>query len=518
MNHDRHVIPDAALDADIAILGKKGKGKTYAARGIVERLLDMKRRVLVLDPLSTWWGLRLAADGKREGFPIVVFGGPHADIAINDRSGAALARALVADPIPAVVDLGLMRKAEQARFVADLLDELFAKNRQPLTIVLEEADAFAPQQPMNDMIRVLSEVDRIARRGRAYGFRLISITQRPAKLHKDVLTQLSTLVALGVTSPQDREAIKAWVEGNADRDKAREVYDSLAALPVGEGWVWAPDLDVLERGKFPRLKTLDTSATPKGGEARFEPKALAPVELDRLRKLLAPPPAPEKRPPTGPTLVATKPDPAQLQAAEDRGRQLGFREGHKAGFAEGFAAAVDQLGTALAALRMKAPVVKLQAATAKHPPAPSRAPAAPAPPAEAAADDAPSIGAERKPLAVLARAYPGGLTEAQWATLAGLKRTGGTWSTYRSRLRTAGLIEADGALWRATPLGLAAAGDTPPAAETPEERLAMWRRAVGAAGKLLDILADAHPNAMTRAELVGIGEDVRSEEHTSELQ
>src|SRR5215469_16522180 len=49
-----HPIPDAALDADIAILGKKGRGKTFTAKGIVERLLEMQRRVLVLDPLSTW--------------------------------------------------------------------------------------------------------------------------------------------------------------------------------------------------------------------------------------------------------------------------------------------------------------------------------------------------------------------------------------------------------------------------------------------------------------------------------
>jgi DNA helicase HerA-like ATPase len=94
---------------------------------------------------------------------------------------------------------------------------------------------------MSDMTRVLGEVDRIARRGRNFGFRLISITQRPAKLHKDVLTQLSTLVGLGVTRPQDRDAVKAWVDGNADREQARVVYDSLAKLPVGEGWVWAPD-------------------------------------------------------------------------------------------------------------------------------------------------------------------------------------------------------------------------------------------------------------------------------------
>jgi ribosome-binding protein aMBF1 (putative translation factor) len=153
--------------------------------------------------------------------------------------------------------------------------------------VLEEADAFAPQQPTGDMTRVLGEVDRIARRGRAFGFRLISITQRPAKLHKDVLTQLSTLIALGVTSPQDRDAIKAWVDGNADRDKARDVYDSLAHLRVGEGWIWAPDHGLLQRVKFPPISTLDTSKTPKAGDAPIAAPVLAGADISKLRARLA---------------------------------------------------------------------------------------------------------------------------------------------------------------------------------------------------------------------------------------
>jgi uncharacterized protein len=85
-----HPIPDAALDADIAILGKKGRGKTFTAKGLVERLLDMGRRVLVLDPLSIWWGLKASADGKSPGYPIPVFGGPKADIAITGESGHVL--------------------------------------------------------------------------------------------------------------------------------------------------------------------------------------------------------------------------------------------------------------------------------------------------------------------------------------------------------------------------------------------------------------------------------------------
>ncbi len=192
----------------------------------------MGRRVVVLDPLSVWWGLKASADGKSPGYPIPVFGGPHADILITGASGHALGQLLTSTAISAVLDLGQMRKAEQARLVEDVLDHLFTVNRDPLWLVLEEADAFAPQQPMGEMTRVLGEVDRIARRGRNFGFRLISITQRPAKLNKDVLTQLSTLIALGVTSPQDRDAIKAWVDGNADRDKARDVYDSLAHFGV----------------------------------------------------------------------------------------------------------------------------------------------------------------------------------------------------------------------------------------------------------------------------------------------
>lgn len=45
-----------------------------------------------------------------------------------------------------------------SQLVADLLDHLFTVNREPLWLVLEEADAFAPQQPMGSMTRVLGEV------------------------------------------------------------------------------------------------------------------------------------------------------------------------------------------------------------------------------------------------------------------------------------------------------------------------------------------------------------------------
>ena len=53
------VLPAAALDERVAIVGTSGSGKTYAAKGWIEQLLDAGARVCVVDPLGVWWGLML---------------------------------------------------------------------------------------------------------------------------------------------------------------------------------------------------------------------------------------------------------------------------------------------------------------------------------------------------------------------------------------------------------------------------------------------------------------------------
>ena len=52
------VLSADALDDRIAIVGTAGSGKTYAAKGFVERLLDIAARMAIVDPLGVWWGLR----------------------------------------------------------------------------------------------------------------------------------------------------------------------------------------------------------------------------------------------------------------------------------------------------------------------------------------------------------------------------------------------------------------------------------------------------------------------------
>ena len=173
------------------------------------------------------------------------------------------------------------------RFLTPFFETLYAKNKVAMHLVLDEADAMAPQNPMPEGRRLLGAVDKIARRGRVKGFRLWSITQRPAVLNKNVLSQISTLVAMQLNSPQDRKAIEAWVRGNADTDQAREVLDTLPQLARGEGWVWCPSLNVLGRERFPLMRTFDSSATPEHGAEQVEAKAFANVDVGALRAALS---------------------------------------------------------------------------------------------------------------------------------------------------------------------------------------------------------------------------------------
>ncbi len=102
-------LPADALDDRIAIVGTAGSGKTYAAKGFVERLLETGARVAIVDPLGVWWGLRASADGSAPGYPVVVFGGRHADVPITAETGAALGRLIAGR------GAGLRRRSLRAR-------------------------------------------------------------------------------------------------------------------------------------------------------------------------------------------------------------------------------------------------------------------------------------------------------------------------------------------------------------------------------------------------------------------
>lgn len=71
---------DSMLEDRLAIVGTAGSGKTYTAGLLVERILDDGHRVIIVDPLGVWYGLRLKPDGETPSkFNPVIFGGKPGD-------------------------------------------------------------------------------------------------------------------------------------------------------------------------------------------------------------------------------------------------------------------------------------------------------------------------------------------------------------------------------------------------------------------------------------------------------
>jgi uncharacterized protein len=337
-------IPPKALEQHIAVLGKTGSGKSYAVRGAaVEPLLDDGARVCVVDPTGAWHGLRSSASGTRAGYPVVIFGGNHADLPLDGAHGEAIAEVIGTSSTPSILDTSLMKVGERTRFFADFADAILRKNKGPLHLVIDEAHLFMPQGKVNDPQSgaMLHAANNMVSLGRSRGLRIILITQRPAKLHKDSLTQAETLIALRLIAPQDRAAVEAWIEDNADEKKAREIISSLATLKTGHGWIWAPELDVLERVTFPKIRTFDSGRAPDGSEAEAA-KVLAPIDREaiaaRLQSVSAAALADDpkrlrariaelERQAKGSAPATNKED---LRKAEDRGYQKGLQEAQRA--------------------------------------------------------------------------------------------------------------------------------------------------------------------------------------------
>jgi len=259
------LIPPQLLRENILVLGQPRTGKSFAVKAaLVEPLLAANRAPVIIDPTGAYWGLRLAADGKGEGFKIAILGGRHADVPIAPEHGARIADLVADGRLPCVIDLSLFDHTQQLAFMRCFTTRLFAINTKPLHLIVDEADEFAPQNPAKpkeepDAGYVLHMMDRILRRGGIKGFRVTLITQRPQVLHANLRGATRLLIALGMTSPLDIDAVHDWMKRGSPADVIKEVLDSLPTMPIGTGWMYAPLFALRQRVAFPAIATFDCS-------------------------------------------------------------------------------------------------------------------------------------------------------------------------------------------------------------------------------------------------------------------
>lgn len=283
---DDFTMPIDAVTQTISILARRGAGKTHTAVVLVEEMLRLGLLTVIIDPTDVWWGLRTSRDGKKKGYPIIVFGGPHGDIPLTEDMGDQLARLVIDQHVAMILSLKHLRKIKQIRFMTRFAETLYHDNKLPVHLVIDEADVFAPQRPEKGKGAedCLGRVEDLVRRGRASGIGVTLVSQRSAVLNKNVLSQTEVLITLQTTAPQDKAAIDAWVKENGDEEQRYELMQTIAKLPKGEAWIWSPQwLECFERVHIRQRRTFDSSATPKVGVRRRDPKRRALPDIDTIR-------------------------------------------------------------------------------------------------------------------------------------------------------------------------------------------------------------------------------------------
>ncbi len=518
---DRLSLPVAAVTERFGFLGQSGSGKTYAAMRLAELMLDLGAQVVALDPVGPWWGLRAAADGKSEGYPISVFGGIHGDVPLTPGAGALVADVLVDKGISAVLDVSDFTIGEMHHFVTDFAERFFDRKKRtptPVHLFFEEAHTFMPERlpPDPKAALMLHRVERIARVGRNYGVGSSQISQMPQAVSKRALNQISCLFAMRTLGTRERKAISEWFDDHATSDDQPKLKDVLSKLETGEAYVASPSwLKVFEKAKVSRKVTFDSSATPKFGAHVVAPKTLAPVDAAALRDAMAIVVAEAEKDDPKPLRkriaeleaqlkkagAPIAPAPAKVERVDvpvlkekDLERLQRMVDHMLTGQVE-LGMAVKEIAGKLEILRRPAPITRTAAPI--HSSAPAR-PAIRSVPREHSGEGSLGTG-ERAVLTAIAQ-NPDGVDRDQLSVLTGYKRS--TRDAYLQRLGAAGLIAQTGKHIRVTEEGLKALGDSFEPLPTGDALRAHWmQRLPEGERRILEEIVRAYPQSISREQL-----------------
>jgi DNA helicase HerA-like ATPase len=144
---------------------------------------------------------------------------------------ATIINELVQDGRASIIDMKGVNPDLQAMIVAKLCQDLFEARKlntvPPMMLVLEEAHNFCPEKGFGGTVS--SDILRtLASEGRKFGLGLMVVSQRPARVDKNILSQCNTQIIMKVTNPNDLLAISKGLEGMSS-----DVVEDIKRLSPG---------------------------------------------------------------------------------------------------------------------------------------------------------------------------------------------------------------------------------------------------------------------------------------------
>lgn len=492
-------LPLDAVTRRLAWLGTVGSGKTYGATKLAELMIEAGVQIVVLDPVGVWHGLRLARDGKKPGIPIPVFGGLHGDVPLESTGGKLVADLIVDHGLSLVVDVSQFEHdTDKARFGTDFASRFFFRKKASPSAVhlfLEEAQEFIPQNPEGGEKMMLHAFNRMWKIGRNFGIGGSIISQRPQEVNKKALNLSQCLFVFQTMGKHEREAIESWIE---DKALDLDIANDLPKLKVGEPHVWAPAwLGISERVKISEKWTFDASETPEVGKSAVV-RHLAKIEMEKISEAMkdtverfkeSDPIVLKKRIRELEAKVKSIPTGKVDESVITRAMERATAEARKENIIELRASQQkvvkqQQIIKKAVEVLLSAPSTSVETSLIGKPaPREIIRPEIKKPTVSVSTNRRQDIEIQtgeiklrkgaRAMLAALVQWSPNGMSEGQMRSHAGLKNSG-TYSAYKTDLRTYGFMEERGGELYATEKAIEYLGHDVPAPSTTQDVLDVW--------------------------------------------
>ena len=273
--------PGASVDLPVVdiltgrgfITGKSGSGKSNTASVIIENLLAKSFPVLIVDTDGEYYGLK-------EQFELLHAGADEeCDIVVSPEHADKIAGLALEENVPIILDVsGYLDDDEAQRLLTEVAKSLFAKEKKlkkPFLLLVEECHEYLPEG--GGMTEAGQMLIKIGKRGRKHGLGIVGISQRPADVKKDFITQCDWLVWHRLTWDNDTKVV--------GRILGSEYADGVEGLGDGEAFLVTDWSGSLRRVQFHKKRTFDAGATP--GLEDFERPELKSVDGDLVSELEA---------------------------------------------------------------------------------------------------------------------------------------------------------------------------------------------------------------------------------------
>ena len=253
------------------ITGKSGSGKSNTASVVAEKLLNSAFGLLIVDVDGEYYGLK-------EEYEILHAGADEeCDIVVSPEHAEKLATLALEQNVPIILDVsGYLEEETANELLLEVVKQLFAKEKRlkkPFLLVVEECHEYIPEGGgMDETGKMLIKVGK---RGRKHGLGIVGISQRPADVKKDFITQCDWLCWHRLTWDNDTKVV--------GRILGSKYASAVEDLGDGEAFLMTDWDESVRRIQFHRKETFDAGATP--GLDDFERPELKSVSSDLVGEL-----------------------------------------------------------------------------------------------------------------------------------------------------------------------------------------------------------------------------------------